>query len=312
MYPSSKKPDFNISSGTIVTGKWHQKHYQILKPLGYGAQGTVFLAHSERGRVALKFAHENANVISEVNVLNKFSKVQGKSLGPSLYDVDDWVTDNGSFSFYAMEYINGTPLLDCVRVRGFEWMHVFMLQLLKDLDRLHREGWAFGDLKPENLIVTGPPLTIRWLDVGGITQIGRSIKEYTEFFDRGYWGMGSRKAEPSYDLFACAMILINAATQKRFEKDREPDKQLIAMISRIGKLEPYRHILKNALVGDYLNARQMREDLLLNISETQSEDKRNYNTAPRPRKKKKEWKGTLVLATVILFAYILYVVFFIM
>ena len=38
--------------------------------------------------------------------------------------------------------------------------------------------------------------------------MGSSIKEFTEFYDRGYWGLGSRKAEPSYDLFAVAMIMI--------------------------------------------------------------------------------------------------------
>ena len=33
----------------------------------------------------------------------------------------------------------------------------FVLQFLNDLDNLHENGWVFGDLKPENLIVTGPP-----------------------------------------------------------------------------------------------------------------------------------------------------------
>ena len=47
---------------------------------------------------------------------------------------------------------------------------------------------------------------------------GRAIKEFTEFYDRGYWGLGSRKADPAYDLFAVAMIMINAVYPKRFNK----------------------------------------------------------------------------------------------
>ena len=67
------------------------------------------------------------------------------------------------------------------------------MQLLNDLDKLHQNGWVFGDLKPENLIVTGPPPKIRCIDVGGTTIKGRAIKEFTEFYDRGYWGLGQEK-----------------------------------------------------------------------------------------------------------------------
>ena len=309
----SKKQDFNIPPGTIITGKWHQKQYQILKPLGYGAQGSVFLAHSERGRVALKFSWDNSNVTSEVNVLNKFSKVQGETLGPSLYDVDDWMTSRGAFSYYAMEYINGTSLFDCIRVRGFEWAPIFILQLLKDLDKLHKEGWVFGDLKPDNLIVTGPPLRIRWLDVGGITQIGRSIKEYTEFFDRGYWGMGSRKAEPSYDLFAVTMIMMNLADFKRYEKNNEPEKQLLMKVNEHPHLKLYSSVMSKAIKGEYKNAPTMREELLEKINETKEHSLRinNNDVQARHQSKKTEWKGTVILATIIFFAYFIYVTFFV-
>jgi len=310
----SKNQDFNIPPGTIITGKWHKKQYQVLKPLGYGAQGSVFLAHSEHGRVALKFSWDNANVTSEVNVLNKFSKVRGSALGPSLYDVDDWVTGRGTYSFYAMEFINGTPLLDCVRVRGFEWAPIFILQLLNDLDRLHKEGFIFGDLKPENLIVTGPPLKLRWLDVGGITQMGRSIKEYTEFYDRGYWGMGSRRAEPSYDLFAAAMIMIHLADSIRFEKGDQPEKQLLMKINQHALLRPYSSVLTKALKGQYKDASTMRKELLGNTNETITEVNRinNKDGGSRSRKKKSEWKSTLFLAIAIFFAYFIYVTFFVM
>ncbi|MGV3488457.1 MAG: protein kinase domain-containing protein [Tuberibacillus sp.] len=310
----SKNQDFKIPPGTIITGKWHQKQYQILKPLGYGAQGSVFLAHSEHGRVAVKFSWDNANITSEVNVLEKLSKVRGSALGPSLYDVDDWVTGRGTFSFYAMEYIHGTPLFECIRVRGFEWAPILILQLLNDLDRLHKEGWIFGDLKPENLIVSGPPLRIRWLDVGGITQIGRSVKEYTEFYDRGYWGMGTRKADPAYDLFSVAMILIHAADFKRFEKNAQPEKQLLLMVNQHPLLKPYASVLTRALKGEFEDARTMRLELLDHSNETIMGVKRinNKDGGRRSHKKKSEWKSTFILAVAIFFAYFIYVTFFVM
>lgn len=103
-----------------------------------------------------------------------------------------------------------------------------MVQLLEDLDQLHQAGWTFGDLKTDNILVESNPPRIRLVDVGGTTRMGRSIKEYTEFFDRGYWGLGTRKAEPSYDLFAVAMVFLHIYYPRRFERmTGEPSEKLL-------------------------------------------------------------------------------------
>ena len=94
-----------------------------------------------------------------------------------------------------------------------------MLQLLDDLTRLHQSGWIFGDLKLDNLIVMTNPSRLRWVDVGGTTQKGRAIKEYTEFYDRGYWQLGTRRAEESYDLFALTMVFLHLFYPNEFEEE---------------------------------------------------------------------------------------------
>jgi serine/threonine-protein kinase len=96
--------------------------------------------------------------------------------------------------------------------------------------------------------------------------IGRSVKEFTEFFDRGYWGLGSRKADPQYDLFAVAMIIINSAYPGRFHKKGEGYRQLNDLIKQKKELHPYRKMLDKALHGQYDSALQMREDLITVIS----------------------------------------------
>lgn len=173
---NTSKSQFKINSGTVIKGKWHNKQYTILKELGYGANGTVFLADSKIGRVALKLSNNSVSITSEVNVLKSFAKVQGYSLGPSLIDVDDWVTNRGTISFYVMEYINGPDLLTFIHNKEDLWIDVLMIQLLKDLQNLHENNWVFGDLKPENLIITGPPTRIRCIDVGGTTIKGERLK----------------------------------------------------------------------------------------------------------------------------------------
>lgn len=263
----SKNQECNLSPGSAIIGKWHKQLYKVIRKLCAGASGTVYLANSAKGLVALKIGVDNMSITSEVNVLKHFSKVQGQILGPSLIDVDDVIIQGKAYPFYAMEYLNGDPFLQYLRDKGSEWLGIFMVQLLGDLDRLHKAGWVFGDLKPDNLLVVGPPAKVRWLDVGGTTLLGRSIKEYTEFFDRGYWELGSRKAEPSYDLFAVAMIMVNCGYPRRFEKQgREPVQLLRKKIEEKDLLHPYSHIILRALQGKYTNATMMREAMIKVLS----------------------------------------------
>ncbi|APH06710.1 protein kinase domain-containing protein [Bacillus weihaiensis] len=289
----------NFSPGTKILGKWNGNSYTIIKLLGQGATGNVFLADSRQGKVAVKLSENSMAITSETNVLKHFSKVQGHSLGPSLLDVDDVkVGSQKLLSFYVMEYIEGHNLLQFVNERGIEWTDVLVLQLLTNLDSLHKEGWVFGDLKPDNLIISGPPPKIRCIDVGGTTQQGRSIKEFTEFFDRGYWGMGTRKAEPSYDLFAVAMIMVNAAYPKRFSKRSDVDgkEQLLSLFDQHSYLRKHKDVLKQAILGNYKSALDMKSDFIKllsegtkqNQSQTRSSSKTYRTHIPQKTSKKQQ------------------------
>jgi len=289
----------NLAPGSVITGKWNQERYTIIKALGQGATGNVYLADCRRGNVALKLSENSMAITSEVNVLKHFSKVQGTLLGPSLLDVDDWKYNSQRLvSFYVMEYVQGKNFLEFTEQRGIEWAGVLTLQLLTNLESLHQAGWIFGDLKPENLIVSGPPPRIRCIDVGGTTQQGRSIKEFTEFFDRGYWGMGNRKAEPAYDLFSVAMIMINAAYPKRFKKsnDRDGQSQLIEKIKQHPFLLKHEDVLEKALTGNYLSAGEMKSDFIHLLSKktckgrsasSSYKTKVSKQSGPQPHKPKK-------------------------
>ncbi|MDR7002274.1 protein kinase domain-containing protein [Neobacillus niacini] len=327
------KSQCKVSPGTVISGKWHSNQYTILKELGYGANGVVYLANHKGTQVALKMSDNGLSITSEVNVLKSFAKVQGSALGPSLLDVDDWRTNRGQVSFYVMEYIKGPDLLSFIEQKGKSWIVVLMLQLLNDLEKLHQNGWVFGDLKPENLIVTGPPPKIRCIDVGGTTIAGRAIKEFTEFYDRGYWGLGSRVAEPSYDLFALAMIMINTAYPKRFTKTTGGLSQLTEAIRQKPELQSLEKVMVNALKGQYTNARQMRQDLLALLTDEPPTKHRmkpkaaanNSSSSPTPdlnknkpktrqqyRKKKKKtgWIETGVIAAVFIIFYVVIILKF--
>lgn len=265
--------------GTVVVGRWHHQSYTILRELGFGANGIVYLAQMNGKHVALKMSDNSLSITSEVNVLKSFAKVQGYALGPSLLDVDDWEIGGTKIPFYTMEYIHGPNFLEFIQRNESVWVGILISQLLSDLEVLHQQGWVFGDLKPENLIITGPPPKIRCIDVGGTTLQGRAIKEFTEFYDRGYWGLGSRKADPSYDLFAVAMIMINTAYPKRFSKTTGGIEELKAKIKQSHQLQPFSDLLIKALTGRYTTARQMRTELLVEINPNSKRSQKNSTTS---------------------------------
>lgn len=261
MMNNTKKP-YNIPEGTTITGKWYKQRYHIIKKLGEGANGIVYLADFNGRMVALKLSDNYTSIASEMNVLKSFSKVQGSSLGPYLLHGDDWVNHSTNIPFYVMEYIKGENFVRFTNLKGKCWAGVLVLQLLNSLHAMHQEGWIFGDLKPDNLLITSPDHKIRCVDVGGATMIGRSVKEFTEFFDRGYWGLGTRKAEPSYDLFAVAMVMVNVYFPQQFNKKVNQPNQLLDIISNTQGLNRYTVVLSNAITGKYTNCMQMKKDLL--------------------------------------------------
>jgi serine/threonine protein kinase len=295
-------PITNLKQGATIKGKWHNKTYRIVRQLGHGAIGVVYLAIYQQKYVAIKISEQSSSITTEVNVLKAFAKVQGKQLGPSLLDVDDWVRPSSTYSFYVMEYLQGIELNVFLKHKGYEWISILLIQLLDDLEHLHKAGWVFGDLKPENLIVTQKPTRLRWIDVGGTTQHGRAVKEYTEFYDRGYWGLGSRKAEPSYDLFAVAMIIIQVFYPKRFEKGPTPAKTLKYRINQHSRLRTYSPILNKAIEGQYNSSKEMKQDLTKILLAHQKRAQNQVDHKQKAVKKRSQdppkWTESLGIATV--------------
>jgi len=287
MHGALKKHDQLIRAGSCIEGKWHAKRYIIRRKLGEGAIGTVYLCEANGRQYALKMSDEGSSMTVEVNVLKSLDKVQGHTLGPYLLDVDDWTSPGGvNYSFYVMEYVQGESLTHFLRANGTEWVGVFLLQLLGDLGKLHKEGWIFGDLKLDNLLVAKSPARLRWVDVGGVTKIGRSIKEYTEFTDRGYWGLGTRKAEPSYDLFAVVMLFLNLFFPRRFPKGEHNEQLLCSKIDQVKVFALYKNCFKKAIKGKYASSEEMRLDVANAMKKQRSKRK-----ASAPARKKKREKA---------------------
>lgn len=253
----------HIKQGTAIVGKWNKQKYYVFKKIGAGMIGVVYLCRSNGKFVALKISEQATSITTEVNVLKSINQVRTNRVGPALLDVDDWQTKQGTtYSFYVMEYIKGDSIEHFIHRHGAEWVGVFLIQMLDHLEQLHQTGWVFGDLKNDNVLVEKKSREIKLIDVGGTTKVGRSVKEYSEFYDRAYWGLGNRRAEPSYDLFALAMVILRVFYPRQFKRANDNRHLLYKKIASVKPLHLYRSSLQKAIGGEFTRAREMKDDVM--------------------------------------------------
>lgn len=252
-----------LKPNTIIIGKWNHHHYQIVSLIGSGSHGIVYLVRQDGKEFALKIGTSQSQLYSEVNSLKKHSEAQGAFLGPSLYDVDDWDINGSIFPFYVMEYIQGET---------FPGKHLRLGDsiklLLGALQRIHDLGYCFGDIQPSNILIERKTEIIRFIDYGGLTPFGQSVKEYSPLFDRGSWGSGERKSSVQYDLFSVSMLIIfcTIGYKKINERSVKRSPQMLYDIiqsnSKLRKISP---ILLKGIHGHYDSAQRMLSDWNLHI-----------------------------------------------
>src|SRR5690625_3604464 len=164
-----------------------------------------------------------------------------------------------------MEYIKWEHINEYIFKNGPEWVGVFVIQILDQLEKLHASGWVFGDLKNENLLIEHQLQFARFIDVGGTTKIGKSIREYSEFYDRAYWGLGERLAEPSYDLFALVMVFLNVFYPNQFKRTNNSLFLLQQKITSIPELRLFQRSFQKAIDGYFTSATEMKQSVIMEL-----------------------------------------------
>ncbi|WP_438435265.1 protein kinase domain-containing protein [Gorillibacterium sp. sgz500922] len=259
---TSYKPE--PAAGSLLTGKWKGRPYRVLGKLGEGANGAVYLVSGGGRRFALKIGLDAADVQSEVNALTAITSGAGPLAG-FLVDTDDFVWRGTSYSFYVMKYVEGKQSSQFLDKEGPEWLGVIGLKLLAQLAHLHERGWVFGDLKTENVLVSAYG-DAHLVDFGGLSPIGRSVKQFTEIYDRSYWNAGTRTADPGYDLFSFGVLclrLLNAGGEcfrpGLLPQNRSPE-LLLRAAETTPSCRPYLPCLRRLLTGGYSSSREAFED----------------------------------------------------
>jgi serine/threonine-protein kinase len=134
--------------------------YELLRPLGRGAMGEVWVAwhQSLRQQVALKILPVN----DDAQAVARFERevaATTKLRHPNTVRVYDFGHTHDGFWFYAMELLEGETLAELV-VREGPLPVARALSLLRQSARALAEAHALGivhrDIKPDNLFVSAP------------------------------------------------------------------------------------------------------------------------------------------------------------
>jgi serine/threonine-protein kinase len=145
--------------------------YRLIRELGQGGMGCVWLAERTDGRlkrqVALKFPYPGPYQRQLAERLGRERDILARLEHPNiarLYDAD--VTSLGQ-PFLVLEYVDGIPINDyCDRGRlGIRARMVLFLQVLGALQYAHANLVIHRDLKPSNIFVTNDGV-VRLLDFG--------------------------------------------------------------------------------------------------------------------------------------------------
>jgi tetratricopeptide (TPR) repeat protein/predicted Ser/Thr protein kinase len=135
--------------------------YTILRLLGEGGMGAVYEAEQEhpRRRVALKVIKPGLAGPELLHRFERESQALGRLQHPGIAQIYEAGTANTAFGvqpFFAMEFIDGSTLLDYANANTLKTRPrlKLMAQVAEAVHHAHQRGIIHRDLKPRNILVT--------------------------------------------------------------------------------------------------------------------------------------------------------------
>ena len=165
-------------------------HYRILRLLGEGGMGSVYLAEQENPHrlVALKVIKPG---FVNAELLRRFEQeahVLGRLHHPGIAQIYEAGTADSGFGpqpYFAMEFIEGQPLIEFAEERHLNLRArlELMAKICDAVNHAHQRGIIHRDLKPANILVdeAGQPKILDF----GVARVTDSDTEATRQTDMG-------------------------------------------------------------------------------------------------------------------------------
>jgi len=264
--------------------------YRILRPLGKGGMGEVFLAEDTilQRKVALKFLAPDLDHNTAVpKLLLREARAAAGLDHPYICKIHEIGEAEGRH-FIAMEYVEGTTIREMLSTGPLpldQVLHIAM-EMAEALDGAHRQGTIHRDLKPANVMVSSTG-HVKIMDFGVAKRVF-SLQEQTEtatlltqpgviIGTLAYMSpeqLRNETLDPRTDLFALGVMLYEMLTGVHpFQKGTSLDTASAILhetpspIARYRKHAPSRleEILRKMLAKDreqrYSSAREIRDEV---------------------------------------------------
>lgn len=216
-----------LGNGSLLAGKQFGR-YTIVREIGHGGMGAVFLAERADGefkqRVALKLMRPGIDVEVRRRFLHERQILAGLEHPYIARLIDGGTTDDG-VPFIVMEYVDGTPITKyAANLSLNEKLRLFQ-KVCDAVAYAHRNLVIHRDLKPSNIFVTadGSPKLLdfgiaKLLDANAgltVTNVGAFTPDYAspEQLD----GRSITTASDVYSLGVLLYELLTGRSPYRFE-----------------------------------------------------------------------------------------------
>jgi serine/threonine protein kinase len=217
------------TSGGLQPGqKAGAGRYTLVRHLGQGGMGVVWLARDERlgEEVALKFLTPEISHDPEALADMRRETLKSRHLShPNIIRIHDLFEGEGEPPFISMEYIEGKALNALKaeqpqRLFNWEFLQPLVKQLCEALDYAHRQRIIHRDLKPGNMMLDSQGV-LKLADFGIAASASESAARLTR--DPGNSGtpaymspqqMEGRAPRAADDLYALGATLYELLTSK--------------------------------------------------------------------------------------------------
>lgn len=217
--------------GTLVSGR-----YRVIKPLGEGGMGQVYLAMHEaiEKKIALKVLRVEYS--AKEDIVRRFQQEAisaSRIKHPNVLEVFDFGTLENGCAYLAMEFLSGNDIADELSALGsIETARCLkiMFQVCKALAAVHKAGVVHRDMKPDNIFLLKTEdgeETVKIVDFG-IAQLRNAEDEAKSqptrrrltktgmiFGTPEYMApeqAAGKKADLRVDVYACGIILFEMFT----------------------------------------------------------------------------------------------------